>query len=198
MVPRGVRDRINIDESIYQTMRNAGEIEIVFDRGIIDRLKVILAIDNGGWSMDPYVYLVQTLFSYAQAQFKDIKTYYFHNTIYDTLWQDPTRYKSPLSIDSFTGLDPETRLIIVGDASMAPYELMVPDSSIYAFERSGRPSFERLKYLSETFKHCVWLNPVAEHDWRYTRTIGMIREIFPMFDLSLDGLEKAVEQLMRH
>ena len=198
MVPRGVRDRINIDESIYQTMRNAGEIEIVFDRGIVDRLKVILAIDNGGWSMDPYVYLVQTLFSYAQSQFKDVKTYYFHNTIYDTLWQDPTRYKSPLSIDSFSGLDPETRLIIVGDASMAPYELMVPDSSIYAFERSGRPSLERLKYLSETFKHCVWLNPVAEHDWRYTRTIGMIREIFPMFDLSLDGLEKAVEQLMRH
>jgi len=197
MVPRGAKDQLNIDESIYQTMKNGGEIEIVFDRGVVDRLKVILAIDNGGWSMDPYVKLVQTLFSYAQTQFKDVKTYYFHNTIYDTLWEDPARYQKPVAIDSFTRLDPEIRLIVVGDASMAPYELMVLDGSIYAFDRSGSPSIERLKFLTSLFKHSAWLNPVAERNWSYTRTIGMIREIFPMFDLTLDGLEKAVVHLMR-
>jgi len=197
MVPRGPRDRLNIDESIYQTMKNGGEIEIVFDRAVVDRLKVILAIDNGGWSMDPYVRIVQTLFSYAQTQFKYIKTYYFHNTIYDTLWEDPGRYRKPVSIDSFASLDPQTRLIVVGDASMAPYELMVPDGSIHAFERSGSPSIERLKFLTELFPHHVWLNPVAEKSWPYTRTIGMIAEIFPMFPLSLDGLDQAVVQLMR-
>ena len=197
MVPRGAKDRLNIDESIYQTMKNGGEIEIVFDRNIVDRLKVILAIDNGGWSMDPYVALVQTLFSYAQAQFKDVRTYFFHNTIYDTLWKDPARYKQPVAVNSFTRLDPDTRLIIVGDASMAPYELMVPDGSIYAFERSGNPSIERLGFLHELFSHSVWLNPVPESHWPYTRTIGMIREIFPMFPLSLDGLEQAVNHLMR-
>ena len=197
MVPKGAKDRLNIDESIYQTMKNGGEIEIVFDRAIVDRLKVILAIDNGGWSMDPYVELVQTLFSYAQAQFKDVRTYFFHNTIYDTLWEDPARYRNPVALNSLSRLDPDTRLIIVGDASMAPYELMVPDGSIYAFERSGRPSIERLGFLSELFAHHVWLNPVPESHWRYTRTIGMIREIFPMFPLSLDGLEQAVTHLMR-
>ena len=196
MVPRGAKDQLNIDETIYQTMKNGGEIEIVFDRRKVDRLKVILAIDNGGWSMDPYVKLVQTLFSYAQAQFKDVKTYYFHNTIYDTLWEDPWRYKKPLSINSMTRLDPETRLIIVGDASMAPYELMVADGSIYAFERSGRPSIERLEFIASLFRFNVWLNPVPAHSWKYTRTIGMIRKIFPMFQLSLDGLEQAVNHLM--
>lgn len=197
MVPRGAKDWLNLDETIYQTTKNGGEIELVFDRKEVDRLKLIIAIDNGGWSMDPYVKLVQTLFSYAQAQFKDVKTYYFHNTIYDTLWEDAARYKKPLAIDSFTRLDPDTRLIIVGDASMAPYELMVPDGSIYAFERSGRPSIERLKFLSSLFSFNVWLNPVPESSWPYTRTIGMIRQVFPMFQLSLDGLEQAVNHLMR-
>lgn len=197
MVPKGARDRLNIDESIYQTMKNGGEIEIVFDRDVVDRLKVILAIDNGGWSMDPYVALVQTLFSYAQAQFKNVRTYYFHNTIYDTLWEDPARYKKPVAINSLAQLDPDTRFIIVGDASMAPYELMVPDGSIYVFERSGSPSIERLGFLREIFSHSVWLNPVPESHWHYTRTIGMIREIFPMFPLTLDGLEQAVTDLMR-
>lgn len=196
MVPVGPKDRLNIDESIYQTMKSGGEIQIVFERSVVDRLKVILAIDNGGWSMDPYVHLVQTLFAYAQSQFKDIKTYYFHNTIYDTLWEDPARYQKPVPIDSFTGFDPDTRLIVVGDASMAPYELMVPDGSIYAFKRSGRPSIERLEFLTSTFKHSIWLNPVAKPYWGYTRTIAMIAEIFPMFDLSLDGLDKAVANLM--
>ena len=141
--------------------------------------------------------LVQTLFFYAQAQFKDVRTYYFHNTIYDTLWEDPARYKKPVALNSLAHCDPDTRLIIVGDASMAPYELMVPDGSIYAFERSGSPSIERLRFLSEEFSHSVWLNPVPDSHWRYTRTIGMIGEIFSMFPLSLDGLEQAVEHLMR-
>ena len=84
MVPVGAKDQVNIDETIYQTMKNAGEIEIVFDRSLKDRLKVILAIDNGGWSMEPYIEMVQTLFNYARAQFKDLKTFFFHNTIYDS------------------------------------------------------------------------------------------------------------------
>jgi hypothetical protein len=80
---------------------------------------------------------------------------------------------------------------------MAPYELMSTDGSIYAFERSGRPSVERLRQLAKTFPHAVWLNPVAERSWPYTRTIGVIGSIFPMFELSLDGLEKAVACMMQ-
>lgn len=196
LIPSGPKDQVNVDETIYQTMKNAGEIEIVFDRSLKDRLKVILAIDNGGWSMDPYVALVQTLFDYSRAQFKELKTYFFHNTIYDTLWTDAARIRQPLAVSGLNRLDPETRLIVVGDASMAPYELMAADGSIHIQERSGRPSLEILRGLTETFPHSVWLNPVPARMWPYTQTICVISEIFPMFELSIDGLEKAITHLM--
>ena len=197
MVPFGPKDRINIDKTIYETMRNAGEIEIVFDRSLKDRLKVTLVIDNGGWSMDPYIGLVQTLFNYARAQFKDLKTFFFHNTIYDYLWEDPPRRSKPYPLDQLVRIDPETRFVIVGDASMAPYELMATDGSIHIEERSGMPSHERLKFIAKTFPHSVWINPKLTEEWPYTRTTGHIQEIFPMFELTLDGLEKAVTHMMR-
>ena len=196
LVPLGPRDQLNIEATIRRTMNNGGEIDLVFDRSVVDRLKIILAIDNGGWSMDPYVEVVQALFSYSRAQFKELKTYFFHNTVYDALWEDPARRRKPKPIDEFVRDDPETRLIIVGDASMAPYELMVADGSIYAFERSGRPSVERLQFLRETFPHSVWLNPVARQSWNFTHTIKVISSIFPMYELSLDGLEQATLHLM--
>ncbi len=197
MVPVGPKDQVNIPETIYQTMKNAGEIEIIFDRSLKDRLKVILAIDNGGWSMDPYIEMVQVLFNYARAQFKELKTLFFHNTIYDYLWEDPPRIRKPLAVAELVRLDPETRFIIVGDASMAPYELMATDGSIHIEERSGRPSYERLQFIAETFPHAIWLNPKLAVEWPYTRTIHIIREIFPMFELTLDGLEKAVIHMMQ-
>src|SRR3990172_921930 len=197
MVPFGPKDRVNIDKTIYETIRNAGEIEIVFDRSLKDRLKVILAIDNGGWSMDPYIEMVQTLFNYARAQFKDLKTFFFHNTIYDKLWEDPPRRHKPYPVNELVRLDPGTRFIIVGDASMAPYELMANDGSIYIDDRSGKPSYERLRFIAKTFPHSVWLNPKLTDEWPYTHTVNIIRDIFPMFELTLDGLEKAVSYLMR-
>jgi uncharacterized protein with von Willebrand factor type A (vWA) domain len=197
MVPHGPKDRINIEKTIYETMKNAGEIEIVFDQSLRDRLKVILAIDNGGWSMDPYIGMVQTLFNYARAQFKDLKTFYFHNTIYDYLWEDPQRRSKPVPVAELIRLDPETRFIIIGDASMAPYELLSTDGSIYVGERSGKPSYMRIEFIAKTFPHSVWLNPVPPVEWAYIRTILHIQEIFPMFELTLDGLEKAVSHIMR-
>jgi len=196
LVPVGPKDQLNIDDTIYQTTKNGGEIEMIFDKDLKDRLKVILLIDNGGWSMDPYIQVLQTLFDYSRDQFKDLKTYFFHNTIYETLWEDPARRKKPKDIEEFVRFDPETRLIIVGDASMAPYELMARDGSLYVYERSGEPSIKRLDFLSKTFSHSAWLNPVSEHMWSYTKTINVIRELFPMFELSLDGLEDAISHLM--
>ena len=153
MVPSGPRDQVNIDKTIYQTMRNAGEIDIVFDRRLLDRLKVVLLIDNGGWSMDPYVNVVQTLFNYAKAQFKDLKIYYFHNTIYEKVWTDAPRRMDPELVEDFIRKDGETRLVFVGDASMAPFELMAADGYIRFEERSTRPSIEKLKFLALSLIH---------------------------------------------
>jgi len=196
LVPIGPKDVINIDETIYQTMKNAGEIEIIFERSLKDRLKVILAIDNGGWSMEPFIDIVQTVFNYARAQFKELKTFFFHNTIYDSIWEDPPRFRKPFKVDDLIRLDPETRFILVGDASMAPYELMATDGSIHIEERSMKPSYQRLQFIAETFPYSVWLNPIMADEWPYTRSINAIRDIFPMFELTIDGLEDAVTYMM--
>ena len=195
MAPTGPKDIVNVDKTIYETMRNAGEIEIIFDRRLADRLKVILMIDNGGWSMDPYIEVVQTLFHYASSQFKDLKIYFFHNTIYNRVWADPQRYYKPEEVEDFIRRDPETRLIIVGDASMAPYELHHPNGAIYLDAKQSGTSIERLRFLARTFRHSVWLNPVPVHQWDYSNTTRAIYQVFSMFELTLDGLEKAVQYL---
>ncbi|MEN6331417.1 MAG: hypothetical protein ABFD57_05485 [Smithella sp.] len=194
--PSGPLDVVNIDDTISQTMKNAGEIEIVFDRRLADRLKVKLMIDNGGWSMEPFVELIQVLFHYATAQFKELEIYYFHNTIYNDVWRDPQRRKNPHAVVDFIRSDPDTRLIIVGDASMAPSELTNRNGAIYFNQNNEHPSIEYLKLLAKTFRHAVWLNPLTQNTWQYDWTIQNIRTIFPMYELTLDGLEKAVQHLM--
>jgi len=199
MIPAGPRDRINIEQTIYRTVKNGGEIEIAFDRSLRDRLKVILIIDNGGWSMDPYVEVVQTLFNYAQAQFKQIRTFYFHNCVYDRVWEDPQRRSKPFRTEEFPRLDPGSRLILVGDASMAPYELEHPRGSIAYNEPQSRPAIEWLRFLSHSFRHSAWLNPMVQFAPDYSRgsyTQRRIAELIPMFPLSLDGLERSVIHLM--
>ncbi len=196
MVPCGPRDKINVNESIYQTVKNGGEIELAFDKNIKDRLKVFLFIDNGGWSMDPHIPLVQTLFDHVRDQFKDLKTFYFHNTIFDTVWSDPKRYTKQRKVEEFERYDPETRLIFTGDAGMSTYELLGNGGSFYAYARSGKPSIERLTFLRNTFAHCVWLNPVRQSEWQDTETISIIGDVIPMFPLTVDGIEKAVSHLM--
>ncbi len=197
MIPHGPRDIVNIEKTVTETMRNGGEISIVFDRRLTDRLKVVLMIDNGGWSMDPYVEIVQTLFNYARSQFKDLRIYYFHNTIYGRVWSDPQRHLRPELIEELGRRDPESRLILVGDAAMAPSELSWASGGLYFEQKESQSSAERLKFLAKTFRHAVWLNPQAEPSWGYTWTIGEIGKIFPMFELTLDGLEKAVGHLMK-
>ncbi|OQC22736.1 MAG: hypothetical protein BWX71_02300 [Deltaproteobacteria bacterium ADurb.Bin072] len=153
-------------------------------------------IDNGGFSMDPYISVVQVLFNHAKNQFKDLQIYYFHNTVYNRVWKDPQRYDKPVMIEDFARFDPATRLIIVGDASMAPYELFSRNGSIYYNSRSD-PSIKKLEFLAKTFKHSVWLNPKYEYTWSHTQTIEAVQEVFPMFEITLHGLEKAVEHLMK-
>ncbi len=197
MLPHGPLDVINVDKTIYETMRNGGEISIVFDHRLTDRLKIVLMIDNGGWSMDPYIEIVQTLFTYARSQFKDLKIFFFHNTIYSHVWADPQRHLRPESVEELVKLDPDTRLIIVGDAAMAPSELSWSNGALYIDQYENRSSEERLKFLARTFRHIVWLNPQPQTSWGYTWTIGKIADIFPMFELTLDGLDKAVRHLMK-
>ena len=199
MTPVGPKDRLNIDETIRQTVKSGGEIEIVFERSLRDRLKVILLIDNGGWSMEPYVEVVQTLFNYAQAQFKQLRIFYFHNTVYDRVWEDPRRYRKPYPITDFTRLDPNARVIFVGDASMAPYELEHPRGCIEYNEPQSQASIDCLRFIANTFRHRAWLNPMVRFAGDYAQgsyTQRAIASLIPMFPLSLEGLDRTVAHLM--
>lgn len=196
LTPTGPRNRVDVEATIGATMKNGGEIEIVYSRELRDRLRVVLLIDNGGVSMDPHVGVVKALFDHARGQFKDLKVGYFHNTIYDRVWQHPRRTAGVVTLEELAKEGRETRLIIVGDASLSPYELLYPDGRIQWGDRSSAPGIMELRRLRNQFPHAVWLNPVGEHLWRYTQTIGMIAAVFPMFELSLVGLEKAAATLM--
>lgn len=193
--PVGPFDQISIPKTLHSTMRNGGEIDIIFERRLADRLKVILLIDNGGYSMDTYVDMVEHLFEGARSQFSRLEIMYFHNTIYKRVWRDPQRSSQPVLLEELLAADPETRLIVVGDASMAPEELLTTSGKLQLRQLLDRPSIENFKDLAKAFRHAVWINPQSRSLWKYGKTIGLLGGIFPMFELTLCGLEKAVAHL---
>lgn len=148
------------------------------------KLQVLLLIDNGGYSMDPYIRMVQILFQKMKTRFAhDLETYYFHNTVYDYIYTDMYRRKA-VSIDRILTKDPHYSVFIIGDASMAPYEL-------------NRTSLQTYRAMREHFKKIVWLNPEPEKYWGYTFSINVIKEMIAMFPLSPKGIEEAVREMNR-
>ena len=197
--PSGPRDELDLDATIYQSARNGGEIDLVFRRALLDRIEVILLIDNGGSSMIPHVALTRLLFAKVRDRFKRRDTYFFHNTVYGTVYKDAQR-RLPLPVEKLLQRSPETRLLILGDASMAPEELLYPGGAITWGTHDAEPSLRWLERLRDRFRHSVWLNPIPKENWpeAYGRTtIRRIGEVFRMEDLTLGGIKRAVEYLNR-
>jgi uncharacterized protein with von Willebrand factor type A (vWA) domain len=191
----GPENELNVDETIARTAKNGGEIELVFSRELRDRLKLVVLLDNGGYSMMPYVELVRRVFGRIQAQFKELKYYYFHNCVYGTVYSDPARSR-PVPWDRFTGGGRERRLILIGDANMAPAELMAANGGISIHATERRPGREWLMELKTAFPVSVWLNPIPRARWgQQSRTIDQIGRIFYMEDLTLAGIKNVVEYL---
>jgi uncharacterized protein with von Willebrand factor type A (vWA) domain len=89
------------------------------------------------------------------------------------------------------------KVVFVGDAAMSPYEIMAPGGSVEHYnEETGAVWMER---VARTYPACVWLNPVAENEWDFTQSIRMMRQIMGnrMYPLTLDGLDKAMRELVR-
>jgi len=194
----GAHTDLNLDKTIRETAKNGGEIELVFERELRDKISVVLMIDNGGYSMSPYVELTRLLFSKLKERFKDIDTYFFHNTIYDKVWIDQRRIRS-YSVEKLIQKKPDTRFVIVGDATMAPEELMSPYGSISGFNLDDtRPSVYWLHRIADRFEHSVWLNPIPRIRWggNYgAMTLKKIHDIFHMEDMTLGGVKGMVEFL---
>lgn len=199
LAPAGPRDQLDLDATIRESARNGGEIDLVFRRDLLDRIEVVLLIDNGGTSMLPHVELTRLLFAKVRDRIKRCHTYFFHNTIYGAVYKDPQR-RRPLATAELLKRSPDTRLIVVGDASMAPEELVYPSGSIYFGEDDGEPSLRWLERLRDRFRHAAWLNPIPKELWpqAYGRTtIQKIGEVFPMEDLTPGGIKRAVAKLTR-
>ncbi len=198
----GPRSELDLDQTIDETCRNAGRLKLVWNRPRRNAVKVLLLMDVGG-SMYPYAELCSQLFTAVNrsSHFKDLKTLYFHNCIYDLLYLDHSidPAKAVKTTDYLKGLGPEYKLIILGDAAMAPSELMAPNGNIYWNVSNEEPGIVWLKRAATLLHRHIWLNPIPAAHWEKTwgaPTIGAIREIFPMYELTVDGLEHAVKSLM--
>lgn len=197
----GERDVLDLDATVDATGRNAGRLELVWTRGRRNKIKLIILMDSGG-SMNAYQRLCSRLFNAANksTHFRDLKFYYFHNCVYEFVFNDPIclRRNSTATYDFLRRYGSDYRLIVVGDASMGAGELLMPYGALEWGADNEEPGLKWLQRLAGHFEHSVWLNPIAKHYWGMVEgspTIGLVREVFPMFELTLDGLNAAAKKL---
>lgn len=192
----GAAEELDLDDTIHSTARNAGMLDIKMVAEKHNAIKVLLFLDVGG-SMDAYVKTCEELFSACKTEFKHLEYFYFHNFIYDHVWRNNAR-----RFDEKTSLDEVLRtygkdykVIFVGDASMASYEISHPGGSVeYMNKEAGYVWMQR---LTNIFSKVIWLNPVEENYWPYTQSIGMVQQLVDgrMYPLSVKGLECGIKSL---
>ena len=194
----GAADLLDLDGTIDATARNAGLLDLKLVAERRNAVKVLLFLDVGG-SMDDHVRLTEELFSAARSEFKHLVHYYFHNFLYEHVWQDNRRRMSALTpttqvLRTYTH---DYRVIIVGDATMSPYEIVQPGGSVDHWNREAGAVW--MQRLCATFPRLVWLNPEPVERWSYTSSVRITRELVGerMFPVTLEGLDRAIGELRR-
>ena len=189
---------LDMPNTIKSTAKNGGILDINMVPEKTNAVKVLIFFDVGG-SMDPYVRLCEELFSAIKTELKNLEYFYFHNCIYETVWKDnrrrtQERYPMQELINKFSS---DYKVIIVGDATMAPYEITNSGGSIEHWNEE--PGIVWLKKLSDHFEKIAWLNPVPDDHWDYTSSVCIIRDAFDqrMYALTLKGLETAMTDLSK-
>lgn len=193
----GAAEELDLPQTIEASAKE-GYLTIRTGRERQNAVKVLLLLDIGG-SMDHHVAVCEELFSAARSEFRSLTHYYFHNCVYEALWQDNRRRR----VDSTPTLDiirthaPDTRLVIVGDAAMSPYEVAISGGSVEHWKTE--PGEVWLRRLLAHFPKAAWINPTAPHLWQYTQSTRMLSDIMDgrMFPLTLAGLDDAVAALKR-
>jgi uncharacterized protein len=191
----GAPEELDLDESIDATCKNAGDLELVFRAPKRNRLKLVLLMDVGG-SMDPYADLAERLFSAASraGRFARFRHYYFHNCVYEAIYEDAA-FRHPVPVgDLVASSSRDERLVVVGDAYMHPGELLSAGGAISYTYSNRKSGLEWLRHLAESFPSRAWLNPEPRRFWPGS-TIELVADVFPMYTLTLEGLEEAVRHL---
>ena len=182
IIEETAQETLDVKETIDKGLERGGLFIPEIKNETSDKLQVLLVIDNGGYSMHPYINAVQTLFRKMKTRFAhDMETYYFHNTVYRQVFIDSQRRK-PMTIERFLSKDKNYHVFFIGDAAMAPYEL-------------DRNSLNTYSEIKEHFKKVAWLNPEPVKYWNGTLSTQIIKELLPMYPLTPKGIEKAVLEM---
>ncbi|MTI38666.1 hypothetical protein [Fulvivirga lutimaris] len=182
VIEESATEKLDVPQTIKSGLKRGGLFIPELTNEKNEELKVIVLIDNGGYSMAPYVRSVQSLFRKMRTRFAhDLEVYYFHNTIYDRVYVDERRTKS-ITVDKLLMHSKTYRVFFIGDAAMAPYEL-------------NSFSINSIKSIIQKFKKSVWLNPEPLRYWPHTYTIQVMKELVPMFPLTPAGIERAVRAM---
>ncbi len=156
-------------------------------------------MDVGG-TMDPYVRPVSRLLTalHEERGLRDFKSYYFHNCIYEYVYEDARLFRRDAvpTGDILRTLGERWKVLIVGDAAMHPHELVGARGNIYPRLESESRGIDWLFRIADHFERSVWLNPDPENGWEHTQTVRAIKSIFPMYHLSVDGVEQAIATLV--
>ena len=189
---------LDLDHTIRSTAANAGYLDIKMVPERHNHVKVLLLMDVGG-TMDEHVGRVEELFSATKSEFKHLEFYYFHNCVYDFMWKHNRRRhaeKFP-TWDIIRKYNKDYKLILVGDATMSPYEIIQPGGSVEY--HNEEPGAEWLQRLTHAFPHFAWINPEPPGVWPYRQSISIIQQLMSqrMYPLSLQGLEAAMRQLSK-
>jgi uncharacterized protein len=192
----GTEDELDLEKTIDATARNAGDIELLWARSRKNAVKLLLLMDVGG-SMEPFAELCSLLFSAAHtsSHFKDFQYYYFHNCIYENVYRDVETQEEVATDHLLRTLEPDYKVILVGDARMAITELTERYGAIYYYQRNDIPGVLWLKRIADHFTHCVWLNPEGGRFWNHP-TVSMVSKMFPMYELNIDGIGDGVKKLV--
>jgi len=191
----GSPDVLDLDGTIRSTAKNAGWLDLRMVPELHNAVKVLLFLDVGG-TMDDHIRVVEELFSATRTEFKNLEYFYFHNCVYESVWKDNRRrHQRITTVEVMRKYGHDYKLILVGDASMSPYELEQKGGSVEHWnDEPGRVWIER---LLATWAHAVWLNPVPEEHWSWTTSIQNLLRVMDgrMYPLTVAGLEQAMKAL---
>jgi uncharacterized protein with von Willebrand factor type A (vWA) domain len=196
-VREGAEEEFDLPGTIHATAEH-GYLDVQTRPERRNAVKLLMFFDVGG-SMDDHIKSVEELFSAARAEFRQLEYFYFHNCLYEGVWKDNRRRHAEVipTFDLLHKYGPDYKVIVVGDASMSPYEIAHPGGSVEHWNPEAGSVW--LGRLLQQWPNAVWLNPENPGNWGYTHSIAMIRDIFGgrMFPLTLAGLEGATKQLSR-
>jgi uncharacterized protein with von Willebrand factor type A (vWA) domain len=196
VVREGPKDSLDVDGTIDATCRNAGELEFIWDRAKKKRIKLMLLMDAGG-TMTPHSELVSRLFSAAKDIVKDLQFYYFHNCVYQELYTDIQQMTAVSTRKVLEQTNRNYKVILVGDAYMAPSELLSPNGAIDYWYRNDRPGIEWLNDIRKRFRKVIWLNPEPSTWWPSVPSTRIVQKVFPMYELTLEGMRSGARALIK-